>query len=43
MTDTGLTFYAELENTWAELAGAVKTLTDMSPENKETETPNHNQ
>ncbi len=43
MTETGLAFYAELENTWEELAGAVKTLTDMSPENIETETPNHNQ
>lgn len=43
MTDEGLAFYAELETTWEELAGAVKTLTEMSPENTETETPNHNQ
>ncbi len=43
MTDEGMAFYAELESTWEELAGAVKTLTEMSPENIETETPNHNQ
>jgi len=43
MTDAGLSFYAELESTWEELAGAVKTLTEMSTENIETETPNHNQ
>ncbi|MBS1731478.1 MAG: PadR family transcriptional regulator [Bacteroidetes bacterium] len=43
MTENGLAFYQELEKTWEELAGAVKALTQMSSENIETETPNHNQ
>ncbi len=29
LTDKGLTFYKELEDTWNELAGAVKALTEQ--------------
>ncbi len=48
MTEAGLGFYEKLEATWEELANAVKTLTDITPEtspieNTETSTPNNNQ
>lgn len=48
MTEAGLSFYEKLEETWEELANAVKTLTEMVPETPpteiiETSTPNNNQ
>lgn len=44
MTEQGLTFYAELERTWKELADAVQTLTSQNgSEVLAEETPNNNQ
>lgn len=36
LTDKGLSFYAELQNTWNELAGAVTTLTSLPGDNPDT-------
>ena len=43
MTEKGLTFYAELERTWKELADAVHTITNETLEQPTTETNNYNQ
>src|ERR1043165_4647912 len=44
MTEQGLTFYAELERTWNELADAVQTLTSQNgTEILPEEIPNNNQ
>lgn len=43
MTEQGLFFYSELERTWNELADAVKSLTEFSPEVEANKTSHNNQ